>query len=148
MAFEDLNFSNWTSGSENYSSSFKEAKTTKAKAKAAAMRGLESGFGTVIGAIVGGYFGGVGGASSGAQIGGGLLSGDMEKTKEGVDGLTSRGASTSASGAPKWYNDLSKKQKSDLAFDPMQYVSSMNAIPSGDVVDAMVAKSKLYGGLI
>lgn len=159
MAFEDLNLSAWGRGSENFANGMLEAKTTKAKGKAAQMRGLESGIGTVIGALFGGYFGGLGGAVSGAQIGGGLASGDKERVATGLKDLVKADAGTST---PAWLRKSSSKEKADMAIDPGQMASALNmagdtstamkvlanAAGGGDTVDIYTAASKLSGGLV
>lgn len=156
MAFENLDFSNWTSGSKRYAEGMKEAKTIKAKAKAAKMRGLESAIGLVLGAGVGGYFGGLEGAVSGAKIGGGLLSGDMNSAASGVSALMK-----SEDDTPAYLRKSSAKQLADYAIDPGQAASAMNmagneaaamsilrGAAGGDTIDQLVAMSKFGGGLV
>lgn len=160
MAFGNLDFSNWTSGSKKYAEGMKNAETIKAKAKAAQDRGLESGIGTVLGAVVGGFLGGPAGASAGAQIGGGLLSGDMEKASSGVTGLMGASGGGGES-TPAYLRKSSKKELNNYAVDPGQAASAMNmagkeaaamnvlrSAAGGDTIDQLVAMSKFGGGLV
>jgi hypothetical protein len=156
MAFENLDFSKWTSGSARYAEGMKNSETTKGKAKSARMRGLESGIGTVLGAAVGGYFGGLGGAVSGAQIGGGLMSGDANSVASGISGLAG-----DSSSKPAYLRNSSSRQLSTYAVDPGQAASAMNmsgngaaamgilrGAAGGDTIDQLVAMSKFGGGLV
>lgn len=156
MAFGNLDFSNWTSGSKKYAEGMKDAETLKAKAKAAQDRGLESALGLLLGAGLGGYFGGLEGAVSGAKIGGGLLSGDMSSAVSGMSDLMKDKEET-----PAYLRKASKKELNDIAVDPGQAASAMNiagketaamnilrGAAGGDTIDQLVAMSKFGGGLV
>lgn len=120
MAFENLDFSGWKSGSSALARSKVDSETTRAKAHASQASGLTAGIGTVIGAI----FGGAGGAALGRQIGGSLSGNGSADTISGTE---------FAGMVDDWTNNRAATKKKNIFGqgndgDMMQLASSMNTI--------------------
>lgn len=139
----NLDFSSWDAANRALAEGTVKTQTTKSQAKAYRASGLMGGIGTVIGAIVGGPAGAAIGKSIGSSLSGGNTSIDTS------DDLFSQAADWyKKSKMPKWQKGMSDSERASIAADPMQVASAMNAITGGDIIDASVAASKMYGGLI
>lgn len=143
MAF-NLDFSSWDAANRALAEGTVKTQTTKSQAKASRASGLMSGIGTVIGAIVGGPTG----AAIGGSIGDSLSGGGTTPNGLSTDLFDQATEWNKKSKMPKWQQSMSDSERASIATDPMQMASAMNAITGGDVIDAAVAASKMYGGLI
>ena len=139
----NLDFSSWDAANKALAEGTVKTQTTKSQAKASRASGLMGGIGTVIGAIVGGPAGAAIGKSIGSSLSGGNASADVN-----TDLFSQAADWYKKSKLPKWQRDMSDSERASIATDPMQVASAMNAITGGDVIDASVAASKMYGGLI
>lgn len=139
----NLDFSSWDAANRALAEGTVKTQTTKSQAKASRASGLMGGIGTVIGAIFGGPAGAAIGKSIGSSLSGGNASIDTD-----TDLFSQAADWYKKSKLPKWQRDMSDSERASIATDPMQVASAMNAITGGDVIDASVAASKMYGGLI
>lgn len=139
----NLDFSSWDAANRALAEGTVKTQTTKSQAKASRASGLMGGIGTVIGAIFGGPAGAAIGKSIGSSMSGGNASIDTD-----TDLFNQAADWYKKSKLPKWQRDMSDSERASIATDPMQVASAMNAITGGDVIDASVAASKMYGGLI
>ena len=140
----NLDFSSWDAANKALAEGTVKTQTTKSQAKASRASGLMSGIGTVIGAVVGGPAG----AAIGGSIGGSLSGGGTTPNGLSTDLFSQTADWYKKSKMPKWQQNMSDSERASIATDPMQVASAMNAITGGDVIDAAVAASKMYGGLI
>lgn len=140
----NLDFSSWDAANKALAEGTVKTQTTKSQTKASQKSGLMSGIGTVIGAI----FGGPAGASIGASIGKAVSGGNASAEGLSTDLFDQAAEWNKKKNLPKWQQGMTDTERSAIATDPMQVASAMNAITGGDVIDASVAASKMYGGLI
>ena len=140
----NLDFSSWDAANKALAEGTVKTQTTKSQAKASRASGLMSGIGTVVGAICGGPAG----AAIGKSIGGSLSGNGATANGLSTDLFDQAAEWNKKKNLPKWQKDMSDSERASIATDPMQVASAMNAITGGDVIDASVAASKMYGGLI
>lgn len=138
----NLDFSAWDAANKALAEGTVKTQTTKSQTKASQKSGLMSGIGTVVGAIFGAP---ATGKAIGEALGGGKNTSDIETDTDLFDQITDW---YKKKNLPKWQKDMSDSERASIATDPMQVASAMNAISGGDVIDASVAASKMYGGLI
>lgn len=131
MSLYNLDFSGWRQGNQAYARGLVNSKTTRAKAEAARMRGLESGIGTIGGLIIGSY---LGNPMLGAMLGSKIASGGELSIQDAI-ALAGGLAGSKGSGMSTPYGD---------AVDPGQVASSSNMV--GGLANLSSAKTgNMYG---